>query len=280
MLKILYLQQIQELEPYVKPHILEYIKQEQMGNFETFEEFCLMRFDWYDISANERDTHPLFLYFSRQELFFLCGDSRMLDRVREIVAEEREEEGEDNALLLYRFFARLLKGDRIYLDRFETAVTDAEDEMLSGSGKEYLQKIIEFRKALLGLKSYYEQLAAIFDEMEANDNGLLGPDDTRRFHILGKRLERYLNEAGSLREYVSQMREAYQSKIDIQQNELMRLFTVITTIFLPLTLLVGWYGMNFNIPEFSWAYGYAAVIAASILIVVGLMLYFKKKKWL
>ncbi len=280
MLKTLYLEQIQTLEAYVKPHILEYIKQGQMGNFEAFEEFCVMAFDWYDISSDERETHPLFIYFNRKELFFLCGDSRMLNRVKEIIAEEREEEEEDNALLLYRFFARLLKGDRIYLDRFEKAVTDAEDEMLTGSGREYLQKIIEFRKALLELKSYYEELAAIFDEMEANDNGLLGPDDTRRFHILGNRLERYLNEAGSLREYVAQMREAYQSKIDIQQNELMKLFTVITTIFLPLTLLAGWYGMNFHMPEFSWAYGYQAVIAAGILIVTGLLLFFKKKKWL
>ena len=62
-------------------------------------------------------------------------------------------------------------------------------------------------------------------------------------------------------------------------DELMKLFTIVTVIFLPLTLLVGWYGMNFNMPELGWKYGYPAVIVLSIIIVLLLILYFKKKKW-
>jgi magnesium transporter len=77
------------------------------------------------------------------------------------------------------------------------------------------------------------------------------------------------------------MREAYQAQIDLQQNELMRLFTVITALFLPLTLLVGWYGMNFQgMPELTWKYGYPAVIGLSVLISAGLILWFKWKHWL
>ena len=76
------------------------------------------------------------------------------------------------------------------------------------------------------------------------------------------------------------MREAYQSQIDIEQNELMKLFTVVTVIFQPLTLLVGWYGMNFSgMPELAWKYGYPVFIIVSAVIVLILILYFKKKKW-
>ena len=60
----------------------------------------------------------------------------------------------------------------------------------------------------------------------------------------------------------------------------MKVFTVVTAIFLPLTLLAGWYGMNFDMPEFKSVYGYPVVIAVSAAIVLFLILIFKKKKWM
>ena len=94
-------------------------------------------------------------------------------------------------------------------------------------------------------------------------------------------MERYLNAVQSLRESVAQLREAYQSQLSIQQNDLMKIFTVVTAVFLPLSLLAGWYGMNFaNMPELQWKYGYPSVILVSVGIVAALVLYFKKKKWL
>jgi magnesium transporter len=162
----------------------------------------------------------------------------------------------------------------------ETEITDTEDEMLSGVKKHYLGKIVEHRKELLRLKRYYEQLDSIFDELTANDNGLLSRDSVRRFRILDARVERCAGDVLNLREYVTQMREAYQSQIDIQQNELMKVFTVVTVIFLPLTLLVGWYGMNFRMPELEWTYGYPVMIGICVALVVWLLVIFKKKKWL
>jgi magnesium transporter len=81
------------------------------------------------------------------------------------------------------------------------------------------------------------------------------------------------------RDYVSQVREAYQAQVDIDQNTIMKVFTVITSIFLPLTLLVGWYGMNLRMPEFSWDYGYPFVILLSVIVVSLCVVFFKKKKW-
>ena len=80
---------------------------------------------------------------------------------------------------------------------------------------------------------------------------------------------------------VAQLREAYQSQLAIQQNDLMRVFTIVTVLFLPLTLITGWFGMNFvNMPELQSEWGYPVIIAASILLVAGLLWFFRHKKWL
>ena len=127
----------------------------------------------------------------------------------------------------------------------------------------------------------YEQLNFIFDEMTVNDNQLFSEDGVRRLMTLRNRTDRYLSAVKNLQEMVSQLREAYQSQLSIEQNDLMKIFTVVTVIFLPLSLLAGWYGMNFSyIPELKWKYGYPVVILVSIVTVVALIWKFKKKKWL
>ena len=81
------------------------------------------------------------------------------------------------------------------------------------------------------------------------------------------------------REIFLQLRELYQSQQDAQQHKIMCILTIVTTLFLPLTLLTGWYGMNFAyMPELHWKYGYPAVIIAAIVIVAIEIMYFKKKK--
>ena len=221
------------------------------------------------------------IYQDREDLFFFCEDERAEKKVREIVKGESKAAVLENGQLLYRFFLRLLKGDMNHLDELENRITDTEDMMLAGAKKKYLGSIVAFRKELLRLKRYYEQLDSIFDELSANDNGLLPEECVRRFVILGSRAERYRLSVQNLRENVTQMREAYQAQIDIQQNELMKVFTVVTVIFLPLTLIVGWYGMNFdNMFELHWKYGYAAVAALCAAVVLWLILLFRRKKWL
>jgi magnesium transporter len=73
----------------------------------------------------------------------------------------------------------------------------------------------------------------------------------------------------------------YSSSVSNRMNEIMRLLTVISTIGVPLTVLVGWYGMNFHdMPEIYWAYGYAVVILIAVGLIAGTVLLFKRKGWL
>ena len=81
-----------------------------------------------------------------------------------------------------------------------------------------------------------------------------------------------------LREYASQISTEYQAQIDIAQNRIMKTLTIVTTVFLPLSLIAGWYGMNFAyMPELHWTFGYPAVILLSA-VVVCICLYFFKRR--
>lgn len=280
MRKVLPMSRIREMESYMDAKVLDYIHEGQIEAFEGFEDFDLIAFDWYDVRSERTTASQMLLYLDREDLFAFCEDDAAEAAAQEALLVP-EEEALHNEQVLHRFFVRLLRGDMAHLDRLEAAISDGETEVLTGVHEAYLDRIIAWRQELLRLKRYYEQLDSIFDELAENDNGLLAKQNTRRFANLGNRMERYLNAVQSLRESVAQLREAYQSQLSIQQNDLMKIFTVVTAVFLPLTLLAGWYGMNFaNMPELQWKYGYPAVILVSVGIVAALVIYFKKKKWL
>ena len=88
------------------------------------------------------------------------------------------------------------------------------------------------------------------------------------------------NESQQIWEYTSQIRDVYQQKLSVNQNNIMKVLTIVTTIFMPLTLITGWYGMNFEyMKELHWKYGYPLLFGISVLVVGILCIIFKKKKW-
>ena len=116
--------------------------------------------------------------------------------------------------------------------------------------------------------------------MLENAEDLLGPESAQRMGHFGRRVESLRGESQMLREYASQIASEYQAQIDIGQNRIMKVLTVVTTLCLPLSLIAGWYGMNFaHMPELQWAYGYPAVILVSAGILLGSLWYFHKKNF-
>jgi magnesium transporter len=144
-----------------------------------------------------------------------------------------------------------------------------------------LGRVNEIRSDLRELRIHYEQLIDLGQELQENENNFFKAENTRYFRLFTDRVTRLHDIATSLRDFTMQLRDMYHTQMDVKQNRIMTLLTVVTTIFMPLTLIVGWYGMNFRyMPELETRWGYPVVIIASLVIIIGGLLFFKKKKWL
>lgn len=142
-------------------------------------------------------------------------------------------------------------------------------------------EMLLMKKKFLLVRNYYEQLIDISEELRENDNNLFEEENLRYFKMFSDKVTRLANNVNYMHESPVQLREAYEASIDINLNNIMKLFTVITTIFMPLTLITGWYGMNFDsMPGLTWKFGYICVIILSLAVVILCLLIFKKKKFL
>ena len=203
-----------------------------------------------------------------------CFAGNLLCRLKKIFEQENAGTGS----VLTAFLGQLLQKDLLHLEKIEDRLTHLEDEVLSGRIVDFEQKIIGCRKEILKYAHYYLQLQDMADILMKNDYGAFSEEDLRTLRLLREKTGRLHQEAIMLREYSTQVREVYQAQIEIRQNKIMKTLTIVTTICLPLTLIAGWYGMNFRwMPELSWKYGYPAVVLLSLCI-VALSLYLCRKK--
>ncbi len=226
-------------------------------------------------------TQRMGLYIMPHKIIFVCDHSNeMLQEVLEVFLEIQTS-NLTAARVLYAFFNNLTNHDSEELEALEEEISDIEERVLNGETEDYIKDIVAMRKRLMFYKKYYEQLLDVAESIEENSNGIMSSGALRYFKMFTARVDRLNRNIINLRDYITQVREAYQSQVDIGLNAIMKLFTVITAIFLPLTLLAGWYGMNFkNMPELQWQYGYPYVVCISIAIVIVCVIYFKKKKML
>ena len=261
--------------------ILEECLNGTVSKFESHEGFDYISLIIPDKEALLDKGNRVSIYFRKNLLIFICSDSPDCSPLHSIIKKVQRKEVKNLSLehILYEFFDTLTTGDSLYLENLEQEISELEEALITSKKREYIKEIILLRKKLMVLKRYYEQLFDLAEAMEENENELLTSKIIRYFHILTNRANRLSDAISNLRDYVSQVREAYQTEVDISQNTVMKLFTVLTAIFLPLTLLVGWYGMNFPMPEYQWSYGYPTVIIASVVIALFSVIYFKKNKW-
>ena len=219
-------------------------------------------------------------YFDKLHLVFIDGGTTC-ERLLGVVAASGVMKQMTTAHCLFEFMKQLTKDDLEYLADLEDRMEDEEEAMLDRCEEVSNRRMLSFRRMLLRIDTYYQQLADMASVLAENESKLLTHEESRLFSLLAHQAERLLKRSQTLKEYSLQLRELYQTSIDIRQNDTIQWFTVITTLFAPLTLLTSWFGMNFaNMPGLDWAGSYYVVIGVALAIAAGMLAFFRKKGWL
>lgn len=185
--------------------------------------------------------------------------------------------------LVYAFLDSLIAGDNRVLEDLEFQIHRLEGEIFEGrveAESDFNRKLLNYKTDLLYLRNYYVQFMDIGQELINNENELFSEDNLFYFRIFREKSERLMQNVTMLADNVFQIREAYESMLDVNLNKTMKILTVISSIFMPLTLITGWFGMNFvNMPMLKWKYGIPAVVLLSAVVVAAMVILFRKKKW-
>lgn len=208
------------------------------------------------------------IVFANEEMYV----SRLIERIQ----CKKRGQASSKEQFLYNFIMQILKNDIQILEEYERRIIELEADVMGDNLKDFNKKLVPIRRELLVLKGYYEQVAEMGKELEENENAYFHKKRLKYFRSITDKADRLESKSEQLLAYSGQVRDMYQSAFDTKMNKSIEFLTVVSTIFLPLTLLTSWYGMNFkNMPELET--GYPALAAAAVIIVITTIVIFKKK---
>lgn len=211
----------------------------------------------------------------------LVDDTLFVEKILCDMEKEGTLKESGKGAFLATFLEKIVKDDTYYLTYIEEELEKLEENIfLEEDEKKLNRRLGDYRRKTMTMANFYLQLADVAEILRQDDNDIFNTTEEKYLTLFMDKVKRLHDEALLIREYAIQLREVYQAQIDEKQNSIMKMLTIVTTIFFPLSIITGWYGMNFTgMPELNWKYGYMAVIGFSILVVCICTWIFKKKKF-
>lgn len=183
--------------------------------------------------------------------------------------------------LLYALIDIVVDNYYVVIEQIAEKLDAIEDILFEESNIETWDNIQILRKDLLLIKRIVFPLREVIGVLTKKEIMLINENNIRYFADINDHIMQVYETVENYRDLNSGLKDMYLSNLSNRMNQIMKVLTIISTIFIPITFIAGVYGMNFeNIPELGWKYGYFVVWCGFVLIVIGMLFYFKKKKWL
>lgn len=244
---------------------------------ESFQGFLFGFINIPEILVSERSI--ICFIFTKNYVIFIDRDEYVKHNFEKML-ETHFEHISSSGTALYYLLDYIMSKDLEKINSLQHNLVALELNVLNEKKLDQIKEITGYRSRTLRLHHYYVQIEGICGDLIDDTQNLLDEETKKLFGILMRKISLYEHESEQIWEYTSQIRDIYQQQLDVHQNIIMKFLTIVTTLFMPLTLIAGWYGMNFEyMPELHWKYGYPLIFFLSCLLVVIMCIVFKKKKW-
>lgn len=258
---------------------------QQRPKFEEYPDglFITLRALQFDLENLELKTEQVSIYIGQNFLLsFQEDDDDLFVLVRKRLENSSgriRQRGSD--YLAYALIDSIVDNYFVVLDKVEMAMEDIEEAILKDSNSEIKGQIHQLKLQTLMLRKSVSPLREAIGRFSKCDNHLMSSDTLVFTRDLYDHLIQIMDMIETFRDVVTGLNDLYISELSFKMNNVMKVLTVITTIFVPLSFLAGLYGMNFdNMPELHWPNGYFILLGVMFAIMVGLMVLFYRKKWL
>lgn len=183
--------------------------------------------------------------------------------------------------VFYYLLDRIIIKNYNVISDLEAEVDKIEISILKESNTVQVEQLIHFRRQVYKIRKYLNPLRYIGDSLVSNENLAIEKNCIIYFMSINNKVDKLMLSLESLIQDLALVREAFESETSNKATQIMKVFTMIATIFLPLNLISSMYGMNFDkIPFIGHEHGYYYVLGFMILVTASLILIFKRKKWL
>ena len=188
--------------------------------------------------------------------------------------------------LLYALLDAVIDSYFPVMERLAELVDTIEAEIIEGLNPSQMRKIHHLRGQLLALRRAIRPHREMVNELVRDSLPHISQDTRVHLRDCYDHVVQVVDAVDTYRELTSDMRDFYLSSVSNSMNEVMKVLTIISTIFIPLSFIAGVYGMNFestspwNMPELKWYYGYPFSLALMGLVASGLLVYFRGRRWL
>jgi len=183
--------------------------------------------------------------------------------------------------LAYSLIDAVVDNYFIILENLGEQIENLEDELVTDPDPGTLHAIHDLKRELIFLRKSVWPLREVISSLERSDSDLIQDSTAIYLRDVYDHIALIIDTVETFREMASGMLDIYLSSVSNRMNEVMKVLTIISTVFIPLSFVVGLYGMNFKfMPELSWKWGYPMVWGVILVVVTGMMLYFRRKKWL
>lgn len=258
----------------------------QRPKFEEFDDYIYVVFKMlrYDPDGEQVRAEQVSLVVGHHFLIsFQEADGDVFEHIRERIRKGRgrlRRGGSD--YLAYALIDAVVDHYFIVLEHLGEKIETLETQLYDDDrGNDLLHDIFRLKQEMIYLRKQVWPLRETLSRFHKTDNTLVQEKNRVFFADVYDHLIQGIEVIESLRDVLSSLQDLYISMTGQRMNEIMKVLTIIATIFIPITFVAGIYGMNFEVmPELKWRWGYFAVWGFFLAIILGMLVFFKRRRWL